>query len=139
VEIFVVAPHQELFAIQLVAQAPAGEGKGGDQPANPFNNFLFPLIGFGLLMYFMLIRPARRQEKERQTMVDALKRDDEVVTSGGIIGTVINVKKDKDEVTIESGGTRLKVLKSSVARVVAKSDRAEEPAGDSESKEDKED
>jgi preprotein translocase subunit YajC len=132
-----VAPHQELFAIQLVAQQQGGDGKG-EQPVSPFGNFLFPMVAILVLMYFMLIRPARRQEKDRQTMVSALKRDDEVITSAGIIGTVINVKKDKDEITLESAGTRLKVLKSSVARIVAKSDRPEETADDSEAKEDKE-
>jgi preprotein translocase subunit YajC len=134
-----VGSHQELFATQLVAQQPAGEGKGGEPvPANPFGNPLFLMMALAFLFFFMIWRPQRRQEKERQDMVNALKRDDEVVTASGIIGTVINVKKDKDEVTLESAGTRLKVLKSSVARLIKKSDRPEEAAADSEEKEDKE-
>ena len=132
-----MAPHQELFAIQLVAQQQGGDGKG-EQPVSPFGNFLFPMVAILVLMYFMLIRPARRQEKDRQALVNALKRDDEVVTSSGIIGTVINIKKDKDEIVIESSNSRLRVLKSSVARVMTKSDRPEEAAADSEEKEDKE-
>lgn len=128
-----MAAQAVLFAIQLVAQQPGGDAKGG--PESPFMNPLFLFVAMGLLFYFMLLRPARRQEKDRQAMVEALKRDDEVVTSSGILGTVISIKKDKDEIILESGSTRLRVLKSSVARVLAKSDRAEEPAGESKAKE----
>ena len=113
-----------LIAVQLVAQQGGGDGKGESPPL--FANPIFLFVAMGLLFYFLLLRPARRQEKERVAMIDAVKKNDEVVTSGGIIGTVINLKKDKDEVIIESSNTRLRVLKSSIARVLSKSEQPKE-------------
>ena len=118
-----------LIAVQLVAQQGGGEGKG-DAP-QLFGSPIFLFVAMGLLFYFLLLRPARRQEKDRVAMIDAVKKNDEIVTSGGIIGTVINIKKEKDEIIIESSNTRLRVLKSSVARVLSKSDQ-EQPAKEEE-------
>jgi preprotein translocase subunit YajC len=54
---------------------------------------LFPLVLIFVIFYFLLIRPQKAKEKERQKMINALGKNDEVVTSGGIHGTVINVKE----------------------------------------------
>lgn len=61
------------------------------QAANPLVNFL-PLILIFAIFYFLLIRPQRKQEKERQKMLSSLNKNDEIVTTGGIHGTVVNVK-----------------------------------------------
>ncbi len=74
------------------------------------------IVFFGVLfaiMYFVLIRPQQRQAKEQQTMLAALKKGDDVVTSSGILGKVFAV--DDKVITLEvSSGLKLRMLKSSV-------------------------
>ena len=60
--------------------------------ANPIVN-LIPLILIFVIFYFLLIKPQKAREKQHRKMVDSLNRNDEVVTSGGIHGTVLNVKE----------------------------------------------
>ncbi len=58
---------------------------------NPLVNFL-PLIVIFLIFYFLLIRPQRLSQKEHQRMIQGLQKNDEVVTTGGLHGKIINVK-----------------------------------------------
>jgi preprotein translocase subunit YajC len=107
----------------LIAQEPSGKAKGdGETPGGLLGNPFFPIFLLIVLGYFLLWRPARRQEKERQAMLEALRKNDEVVTSAGILGTVINIKKEKDEVTLESGSSRFRIRKSSIVQIVQRSD-----------------
>lgn len=62
------------------------------QAANPIIN-LVPLILIFGIFYFMLIRPQRKKEKEHQNMLKNINKNDEIVTTGGIHGTVVNVKE----------------------------------------------
>jgi preprotein translocase subunit YajC len=87
---------------------------------------LYQLIPMGLmimaLFYFMLIRPNQKREQERRNMLATIKKNDHVVTVGGIKGVVANIKADEDEVILkidEATGTKLRVVLSSIARVVA--------------------
>ena len=80
-----------------------------------------PFILIFVLMYFMLIRPNKKREQERKTMLSALKKNDHVVTAGGIKGIVANVKPEEDEVVLkidEATGAKLRVVLSSIARIV---------------------
>jgi preprotein translocase subunit YajC len=74
------------------------------------------IIFFGALfaiMYFVLIRPQQRQAKDQQTMLSALKKGDDVITTGGIIGKIFAV--DEKVITLEvSSNVKLRVLKSAV-------------------------
>ena len=65
---------------------------GAGQP-NPWLQ-LVPLVFFFVVIYFLLIRPARNRQKQVQKMLEALKPGDRVVTSGGIIGTIAAVDRD---------------------------------------------
>lgn len=62
------------------------------QAANPIIN-LVPLVLIFVIFYFMLIRPQRQKEKEHQKTLQNLSKNDEVVTSSGIHGTIVNVKE----------------------------------------------
>ena len=76
----------------------------------------------GFLFYFLLIRPQGREKANRQNLLDSLKKNDRVVTVGGIFGVVTNIQRDSDEVTIkvdEATNTKLRVTRSSIARVLA--------------------
>jgi preprotein translocase subunit YajC len=64
----------------------------GQQTVNPILN-LFPLILIFVIFYFLLIRPQKAKEKEHRKMISNLNKNDEIVTSSGIHGTVANVKE----------------------------------------------
>jgi preprotein translocase subunit YajC len=80
-----------------------------------------PFILIGILFYFMLIRPQRKEQSKRQDMLSNIKKNDRVVTVGGIYGVVMNVHREADEVTVkvdEGSNTKLKLTLSSIARVL---------------------
>lgn len=84
----------------------------------------------GAIFYFILLRPQQKQRKEHDAMLRALRRGDEVVTSGGVVGEVVFIgqqTKDgqpvvgmEDRVTIKSGDTRLIVERGRIAKIVRK-------------------
>jgi preprotein translocase subunit YajC len=84
-----------------------------------------PLILIFAIMYFLLIRPQQKKLKEHKAMVEALRRGDQVVTQGGLIGKVAKVK-DEDEIEVDlADGVRVRVVKSTVAQVLSKTEPAE--------------
>lgn len=86
-------------------------------------------LALGLLLYFMIIRPQKREREARQAMIEALKKNDRVVTIGGIYGIVTNVHREADEVTLkvdESSNTKLRVTLGSIARIISGDERASE-------------
>jgi len=77
---------------------------------------ILPLIFIGVVFYFLLIRPANQRQKKHREMINAVKKNDEVVTAGGLIGKVTKVSDD--EVTVEvAEGVRVKALKGMLADV----------------------
>ncbi|MBO6853262.1 MAG: preprotein translocase subunit YajC [Marivivens sp.] len=76
------------------------------------------------IMYFFLIRPQQKKMKEHQQMVEALRRGDQVITQGGVIGKVTKVKDD-NEVEVEiATGVSVRVVKSTITSVVSKTEPA---------------
>jgi preprotein translocase subunit YajC len=115
---------QWLSSLILFAEGGAGGANqpaaGGDAGVNLFIQIL-PFLAIGLLFYFMLIRPQRREQAKRQAMLSNVKKNDRVVTIGGIYGVVMNVHREADEVTIkvdEATNTKLRVTVSAVNRVI---------------------
>ncbi|KXF92205.1 preprotein translocase subunit YajC [Phaeobacter inhibens] len=83
-----------------------------------------PLILIFGIMYFLLIRPQQKKLKTHQAMVEALRRGDQVVTQGGIIGKVAKVKED-GEIEVEiAEGVKIRVIKSTIAQVLNKTEPA---------------
>jgi preprotein translocase subunit YajC len=110
-----------LAQLLLLAQADQGQGN--------ILFTLFPFLIIGLLGWFLMIRPMKRQEHERQALLSALKKNDKVVTSGGIIGIVASIKEKEDEVTLkvdESSNVRLKVTKGSIVRILGGDEASKE-------------
>lgn len=92
-----------------------GQAFGGGASSLPL------LIGVAVIMYFVLIRPQQKQVKEQQTMITSLKKGDDVVTSGGILGKITLVT-DKT-ITLEvSSGVKLRILKSAIQAKVTVGD-----------------
>lgn len=92
--------------------APAGGANAQDPP--PWMSFA-PILFIGILFYFMLLRPQAREQKRRQELLNALKKNDKVVTTGGIIGTVADLSEDGRFVTLKvDDSTRIKFLRSAI-------------------------
>ena len=83
-----------------------------------------PLILIFAIMYFLLIRPQQKKLKEHQKMVEGLRRGDQVVTQGGLIGKVVKVK-ESNEIEVElAEGVKVRVVQSTIAQVLSKTDPA---------------
>lgn len=80
---------------------------------NPLVNFA-PLIFIFVIFYFLLIRPQKTREKEHQKMLASLSKNDEVVTSGGIHGTIVSVKEGSVIVRVDDN-VKIEVDKSAIA------------------------
>jgi preprotein translocase subunit YajC len=122
----------------VLAQAPAGNNPpaGGPGGGELFGGFFIPIVIMLGLAYFLMIRPAKKQEQERKKMIYALKRGDEVVFCGGILGTVAGIKEktsgsagDGDEISVRTdGNNKLRILRSSIYQVTPSSSEASESA-----------
>ena len=94
--------------------APAG-GFGGDAG---MINLLF-LGGFVLIFYFLLIRPQNKRRKEHQALIGNINKGDEVVTAGGIVGTVNKVEDDFIKVQVGEG-VEMRIQKSAIGATLPK-------------------
>ena len=109
-----------MFATPAFAQAagsPAGGGLGTLAQILPF------VLVFAI-MYFLMIRPQQRKVKEHRTMVEGLRRGDQVVTSGGLIGKVTKVADNEVEVEL-APNVKVRVVRSTISQVVSKTEPAE--------------
>tara|TARA_B100000029_G_C16852868_1_gene696235 strand:- start:25 stop:339 length:315 start_codon:yes stop_codon:yes gene_type:complete len=103
-----------MFFTPAYAQA-AGSGGFG----STFGS-LIPLLLIFVIMYFIIIRPQQKKAKEHNQMVTALKRGDQVLTQGGIIGKITKVKDDS-EIELEiAANTKVRVMKSTIVNVLSK-------------------
>ncbi len=109
-----------LPALLLAQTAPAS---GGGSSLTPF---LVQFVLIVAIIYFIMVRPQQRQRKKHEESLKALKRGDEVVTTGGIVGEVVHIKETAkdgganrldDRVTIKSGESRLVVERGRIARI----------------------
>jgi preprotein translocase subunit YajC len=104
----------------MVTPAFAQAAGGG---AAAFTSFV-PLILIFAIMYFLLIRPQQKKLKDHKAMVDALRRGDQVITQGGLIGKISKVKDD-NEVEIEiAENVRVRVVRGTIAQVMSKTEPA---------------
>ena len=95
------------------AYAQAGPGVGGPGPLMT----IFPFIVILVIMYFMVFRPQQKKQKEHQEMLNKLKRNDEVMTSGGIYGKVVDLKETV--VTLEvAPNVRIRVHRPQISAVL---------------------
>jgi preprotein translocase subunit YajC len=117
-----------LAAIPLLfaENAPAA----GAQPS-PWSTLL-PLLPIPILFYLLMIRPKQMEDRKRQQMIDALKKNDKVITTAGIFDTVVSLDSDHDRVVLrvdDDRGVKLTFSRSSVLKVVeTSSEKAAESA-----------
>ena len=79
-----------------------------------------PLILIFIIFYFFLIRPQQKRAKDHQTMVASLKRGDEVITSGGIIGTIDRVLEDDRIEVILADNVKVQIIKTTITSLLKK-------------------
>ena len=107
-----------MFVTPAYAQAAAGSsGAAG------LASFL-PLVLIFVIMYFLMIRPQQKKVREHKAMVDALRRGDQVITQGGLIGKVVKVGDSELEVEI-APNVKVRMLRSTVTQVLSKTVPAE--------------
>jgi preprotein translocase subunit YajC len=92
------------------------DGAAGSQ----LTSFIFMVVVLFGIMWFLVIRPQRKRDRERREMLEALRKNDRVVTVGGIHGTVRWIKEDEVMLLVdESTNTKLRVSRSAIAQVVS--------------------
>jgi len=101
--------------------APGGAGAQGGGGASG----LIMMIVIFAIFYFILIRPQQKKMKEHKKMVDDLKKGDEIITAGGMYGTVEGTTPETLTVKIAEG-TKVKITRSSVAAVVTEKEKTKE-------------
>lgn len=101
---------------QTAAPAPAGA-------PGLFGGPVFILLMFGA-MYFLLIAPQRKKQKEHEKMLAALNAGDEIVTAGGIYGVITSVKDDRFVVRIGDNNAKVEIGKGFISALVKKADAA---------------
>jgi preprotein translocase subunit YajC len=106
-----------MFATPAFAQAAPGGAAGG------LVSFV-PILLIFVIMYFLMIRPQQKRVKQHRAMVEAVRRGDQVVTSGGLIGKVAKVADTELEVEI-APNVKVKVVKSTISQVLNKTEPAE--------------
>ncbi len=95
-----------------LGQAPGGGGQEGF-------SFIFLLAGMFAIMYFLMIRPQRKQQKEREALLGSIKTGDEVLTNGGLFGVVKSFRDQNQRVRLEiAPNVQVEVARASIASVI---------------------
>jgi preprotein translocase subunit YajC len=104
-----------VFISNAYAQAAPAPAAGG---AESTFITLLPLVLMFVVLYFIMIRPQMKRQKEHKAMIEALAKGDEVVTAGGLLGKV--TKLGESYVSIEAGNNELMVQRSAIVQVLPK-------------------
>jgi preprotein translocase subunit YajC len=99
------------------------QAAGGGGAAGGLISFV-PILLIFAIMYFLMIRPQQKKVKDHKAMVDALRRGDQVVTSGGLIGKVTKVGDAEVEVEL-APNVKVRVVRSTISQVVSKTEPVE--------------
>jgi preprotein translocase subunit YajC len=106
------------------------EGNAQDQ-GNSFGAMFLLFAPIIILYFFIVLRPQRKEQQARQAMLSALKKNDRVLTIGGIIGTVANISADGEEVTLRvDDNAKIRFVRSSIQKVLSASDQPSDAGGD---------
>ena len=107
-----------MYAQEAAPAAPPAGGSGAPPPS-PFGGQFIPfmLIMFAVL-YFMMIRPGQKRERERRQMLDSVAKGDHIITSGGIVGTVVGVNEKSVVLKVsDEPVTKIEFVRSAIAQV----------------------
>ena len=105
-----------MFISEALAQT-----AGAAAPAGPLGDFGFflPLVGVFVVMWFFMIRPQQKKQKEHQALIRAAKRGDRIVTSGGILGVITKANETDNDVEVEiAKDVKVRVVRTAISDVV---------------------
>ena len=108
---------------QILLAAPATQAKPNGLVS------MIPLLLIFLVFYFMIIIPNKKKQKEHQKMLDNLKINDVIVTTGGIIGKIVNFKKNRNTVIIkidDNNNTKMEIQKIAIVGVINESKKTKD-------------
>ncbi|MDD2712985.1 MAG: preprotein translocase subunit YajC [Simplicispira sp.] len=106
-----------LISSAFAQTAPAAAAAGGDMMSTLTG--MLPLVLMFLVLYFVMIRPQMKRQKEHRAMIDALTKGDEVVAGGGIMGRVTRITEQYVYVEI-SAGVEVQMQRAAIAQVLPK-------------------
>ena len=107
-----------MFISQAFAQAAPAAPAATESPFGSLGTML-PLVLMFVVLYFVMIRPQMKRQKEHKAMIEALAKGDEVVTAGGMLGKVTKLGETFVHVEVASG-VELQVQRSAVTQVLPK-------------------
>ncbi len=112
-----------MFSLAVAFAQETGEAAAQTGQQSPFGSML-PLIAvMGAIMYFFMIRPNQKKEKERREMLAAIHKGDRVMTSGGMFGTIIGIKEKTIVLRIgEDPGIKVEFLRGAVSNIIRDDD-----------------
>jgi preprotein translocase subunit YajC len=105
--------EQTTPAVTNPCGAPGGGEGGASGGAQGLTGMLLPLGIFVLIFYFFIIRPQRKRQKQHDGLINGITRGDQVITIGGFLGTVREVRDDTFQIEI-ADGVKVRVLKSAI-------------------------
>ncbi|MDR1377535.1 MAG: preprotein translocase subunit YajC [Synergistaceae bacterium] len=107
--------EQTTPAVSPCGAPSGGSGEGGAQGggAQSWSGVIFSLAIFVVIFYFFVLRPQRKRQKQQESLISGIARGDQVITIGGFLGTVREVRDDTFMVEIAEG-VRVRILKSAI-------------------------
>jgi preprotein translocase subunit YajC len=102
--------HHLAFYLQQTTQAPAG-------PASQALSLL-PIVLIGVIFYFLVFMPMQKQKKQQAQMLSSLEAGSEVVTTGGIVGTIVSITGDVMILRVKPDNVKLQVARSAVSGLI---------------------
>lgn len=114
--------------LAIISEASAGSTQAATLGIPSILSMIIPFVLVILIFYFLIIRPEKKRNKEMQEMLNSIQVADEVVTTGGIIGRVLSVKEDTVLIETGSDRTKIRVVKSAIAKNNTAHEAAEEVA-----------
>ena len=122
-----------MFVSEALAQT-----AGAAAPSSPMGDlgFFVPLILVFIVMWFFMIRPQQKRQKEHQAMIRAAKKGDRIVTSGGILGVITKSNDVDNDVEVEiAKEVKIRVLRTAISDIVNRNPEAAKPAAKEAAKE----
>ena len=111
--------------MMVLAFAQSATTQAAAPQQSPIMSFV-PIILIFAIFYFVLIRPQKKNQKEHALMLDSLKKNDEVVTSGGVLGTIVNIQNDIITLRVDDN-TRIKVQRGFISKLRKSQGSSETP------------
>jgi preprotein translocase subunit YajC len=112
--------HLALNVLFAMGQPPQ-PGQAGPSPLQT----LVPMLALVGIFYFAMIRPQQKKAKDHAELLKTVRPGDKVVTSGGVVGTVVNVKEKEKTLTLRSADAKMEITKSAIAEILERAGQSE--------------